>query len=163
MLSGCLVDDPPPYVAPQQTAPRLDYTEATPGLNQLLVASYPDLITFRVPFTSEDVGEQLYAVLMLDYDGVEGEQLTQKFLPPSTLADPSRRELSLDWKVQERIVPGCHLFTLRVTHVGSTGTSSEVFDKKDLAEAYWLANINVTAENANSPMDCPQASTGGTP
>jgi hypothetical protein len=163
MLSGCLVDDPPPYVAPQQTAPRLDYTEASPGLDQLLIASHPDLIRFEMPFTSEDAGEQLYAVLWLDYDGVEGEQLNSGFFPPSTLADTSRRVLSLPWKVQERIVPGCHRFTLRVTHVGNTGTSTKVFDKKDLAEAYWFANINVTAENANSLVNCPQASTGGTP
>lgn len=163
MLPGCLVDDPPPYVAPQQTAPRLDYTEASPGLDQLLVASYPDLITFDMPFTSEDAGEQLYAVLLLDYDGVEGEQLNSGFFPPSTLADTTRRALSLTWKVQERIVPGCHRFTLRVTHVGNTGTSTNVFDKEDLAEAYWLANLNVTAENANSLVNCPQASTRRTP
>jgi hypothetical protein len=163
MLPGCLVDDPPPYVAPQETAPRLDYTEALPGLDQLLVASYPDLITFEMPFTSEDAGEQLYAVLWLDYDGVEGEQLNSRFFPPSTLADTSRRVLSLTWKVQERIVPGCHRFTLRVSHVGNTGTSPDVFDKNDLAEAYWLANLNVTAENANSLVNCPQASTRRTP
>ena len=163
MLSGCLVDDPPPYVAPQQTAPRFDYAEASPGLDQLLVASFPDQITFEMPFTSEDAGEQVYAVLLLDYDGVEGETLDFGFSPPSTLADTSRRVLSLTWKVQERIVPGCHRFTLRVTHVGNTGTSTNVFDKKDLAEAYWWANINVTAENANLLMNCPQASTRRTP
>ena len=163
MLSGCLVDDPPPYVAPQQTAPRLDYTEASPGLDQVIVRSFPELITFEMPFTSEDAGEQLYAVLLLDYNGREGEQLDSRFFPPSTLADTSRRVLSLTWKVQERIVAGCHRFTLRVTHVGNTGTSTDVFDKNDLAEAYWFANINVTAENANSLVNCPQASTGGTP
>ena len=161
MLSGCLVDDPPPYPTAQQTPPRLDYTKASPGLDQVLVRSYPDLITFEMPVTSEDAGDELTAVLLLDYDGQGGEQLNSGHLPPSTLADTNKRVFSLPWLVPKRIDPGCHRITLRVTHLGNTGgTSNDVLDTKDLAEAYWFANINVTPENAGSLVDCPKASTG---
>jgi hypothetical protein len=163
MLSGCLVDDPPPFIAPQQTPPRLDYTKASPGLDQILVASYPDLITFEVPVTSEDAGDELSAALFLDFDGVDGLPISPGgHLPPSTLADTSPRVLRLKWKVLKLIEPGCHRITLRVTHVGNIGvTNADVLDKADLAEAYWFANINVTPDNVGSLVNCPQASTGG--
>jgi hypothetical protein len=162
MLSGCLVDDPPPFIAPQKTPPRLDYTQASPGLDQVIVTSYPDLIKFEMPVTSEDAGEPLSAALVLDFDGLDGVPLNSGgYLPASTLADTSERVFSLPWKVSRQIEPGCHRITLRVTHVGNTGsTTVDVVDKSDLAEAYWFANINVTPENAGSLVNCPQASTG---
>ena len=161
MLSGCLVDDPPPYPTAQQTPPRLDYAKASPGLDQVLVTSFPDLVTFEMPVTSEDAGDELAAVLLLDYDGQGGEQLNSGHLPASTLADTNKRVFSLPWLVPKRIDAGCHRITLRVTHLGNTGaTANDVLDKKDLAEAYWFANVNVTPENAGSLVDCPKASSG---
>lgn len=161
MLSGCLVDDPPPFTPPQQTPPRLDYRKALPGLDQVIVRSFPELITFEVPVTSEDAGEALTAALLLDFDGVDGQPLTPgSFLPASTLADTNRRVLSLPWRVSNQIEPGCHRITLRVTHVGNTRTTIfDLIDQNDVAEAYWFANINVTPENAGSLMNCPGAST----
>jgi len=51
MLSGCLVDDPPPFSAPRQTAPRLDTTKATPGLDQVIVKNTGELIPFSIQVT----------------------------------------------------------------------------------------------------------------
>ena len=160
MLSGCLVDDPPPLTPPQKTPPRLDYRKALPGLDQVFVTSFPDVNTFEIPVTSEDDGETLTAALLLDFDGLDGQPLTPgSFLPPSTLADTSRR-VSLPWRVSNQIEPGCHRITLRVTHVGNTRTTIfDVIDQNDVAEAYWHANINVTPENAGSLVKCPRAST----
>lgn len=161
MLSGCLVDDPPPYPTAQQTPPRLDYTKASPGLDQVLVASFPDVVTFEMPVTSEDAGDGLSAVLLVDYDGQVGDQVSSGHLPPSTLADTSRRVFSLPWVVPRTLDPGCHRITLRVTHTGNTGrTYNDVLDTRDLAEAYWFANVNVTPENAGSLLDCPKPSSG---
>jgi hypothetical protein len=161
MLSGCLVDDPPPFTPPQKTPPRLDYRKAFPGLDQVFVTSFPDVHTFEMPVTSEDNGEALTGALLLDFDGLDGQPLTPgSFLPPSTLADTSRRVLSLPWRVSNQIEPGCHRITLRVTHVGNTRTTIfDVIDQNDVAEAYWHANINVTPENASSLVKCPGAST----
>jgi len=161
MLSGCLVDDPPPFVAPRQTAPRLDYTKAFPGLDQVIVKNSGDLIKFEIPVSSEDAGDELFAILLFDYagEGTGADPLNNGRLPASTLDDPNPRVFSLPWTVRKGIDPGCHRITLRVTHFKNT-VSAEVIDKKDLAEAYWFANINVSPENANSLVNCPQASTG---
>ena len=103
MLSGCLVDDPPPYAAPQKTRPRLEYAKALPSLKQVIVANYGDLLKFEVPVTSEDVGQELYVLLFLD--DVGGLLVTPPGrLPASTLDDPNERKVSLSWKVQSKDV-----------------------------------------------------------
>jgi hypothetical protein len=159
MLSGCLVDDPPPYVAPRRTAPRLDTTNALPPLNQIIVKNSGELIEFKMPVTSEDAGEPLVGILLFDYggDGTIQDLLNSGPLPASTLDDPNPRVFSLPWTVRKGVEPGCHSITLRVTHFSNLipNRSPEVLDKKDKDEAYWFANINVSPENANSLVDCP--------
>lgn len=163
MLSGCLVDDPPPFVAPQQTRPRLDHTRAEPGLDQIIVRNTGELIEFKMPVTSEDAGEPLYATLLFDYggDGSVPDFLYSVPMPASTL-DDDNRVFKLPWTVRKGVAPGCHRFTLRVTHLDNINPDhpEQPIDKTDLAEAFWFANINVTPENANSLVDCPQASAG---
>lgn len=163
MLSGCLVDDPPPYAAPQKTRPRLEYSKALPSLKQVIVANSGDLLKFEIPVTSEDIGQELYALLFLD--DVGNLQLNSGRLPASTLDDPNERKLSLLWTVRGPgvVQPGCHRIVLRVTHFSNIipGTDNELFDKEDLDEAYWFANVNVSPEDANSLVNCPQASVGG--
>jgi hypothetical protein len=161
MLSGCLVDDPPPYAAPKKTRPRLEYAKALPSLKQVIVANSGDLVKFEVPVTSEDVGQELYALLFLD----EVLATLPGRLPASTLDDPNERKVSLTWGVpsKDAVKPGCHRMVLRVTHFSNIipGKSNELFDKDDLDEVYWFANLNVTPENANSLVSCPQAGVGG--
>lgn len=159
MLSGCIVDDPPPYVAPQKTRPRLEYTRASPGLDQVIVVNTGDRVKFEIPVTSEDAGEELYALLFLDDE--QNGPINNGRMPASTLDDPNERKFSLLWTVR-RVDAGCHRIVLRVTHFSNIvpNTDNELFDKKDLDEAYWFANVNVNPENANSLVDCPQASVG---
>jgi hypothetical protein len=164
MLPACLVDDPPPFIEPRQTPPRLDYPNALPGLDQVIVKNEGELIEFRMPVTSEDAGQALWATLLFDYrgDGTPPEQIRETLLPASTLDDPNR-VLSLPWKVRPGIPAGCHRITLRVTHFANLAPDRfpEVLDKNDLAEAFWFANINVSPESANQLVDCPQASSRG--
>jgi hypothetical protein len=162
MLSGCLVDDPPPYVAPRQTPPRLDYSSAFPGMDQVIVSKSNELIDFNMPVTSEDAGDDLSAILLLDYrgDGTGFDPLNFATLRASTLDDKDR-VIKLPWTVRSPLAAGCHRITLRVTHSLNVGErSDQVIDKADLAEAYWFANINVDPEDANSLVNCPQASIG---
>ena len=165
MLSGCLIDDPPPYAAPTQTPPRLDLTKAYPPLDQVLVTNSGDLVHFTVPVTSEDAGQELTAILLLDYggDGTYPDFLTSAPLAASTLDDPEDRVFTLPWLVRKPLTPGCHRLTLRVTHYANIDQAkpAEVVNKKDLAEAYWFANINVNPQTANALVDCPRASGGG--
>ena len=164
MLSGCLVDDPPPFITPQKTAPRLDYSKARPGLNQLIIRSSGDFLEFNVPVKSEDAGDPLVGNLLLDYTGKGSGGIPLGFagVSASTLDDPNERLLKTTWKVfpKTAISAGCHLLTLRVTHFSNLveGQSDQLIDDADLAEAYWLANINVTPEAAGTLVDCPTGS-----
>jgi hypothetical protein len=164
MLSGCLVDDPPPFIAPQKTAPRLDYSKALPGLDQIIIKNSGELIPFSIPVASEDAGDPLVAQLLFDYagDGSNPDFLRPANLPASTLDDQKERVLKLPWKVRDGVARGCHRFTLRVTHQSNVkpGEPELAIDKADQAEAFWFANINVAPDDAGSLVDCPTASTG---
>jgi hypothetical protein len=166
MLPACLVDDPPPLIAPHQTEPRLNYTTALPVLDQVIVANSGETINFTVEIKSEDAGQPLTGILLLDYSGdgsIPDFLWGVPFVPPSTLDDPEPRSLKLPWTVRDPLAPGCHRITLRVTHVNNINPDHpvEAIDKKDLAEAFWFANINVSPESANQLVDCPQASNRG--
>lgn len=159
MLSGCLVDDPPPFTPPRKTAPRLDVRQALPGMDRVIVTRAGELIPFSIPVTSEDAGDPLTAHLLLDYagDGSIPDFLRPASLPPSTLDNPEPRILKLPWKVRDGVLPGCHLFTLRVTHASNVKEDAPelAIDKADQAEAFWFATINVDPEDAGSLLDCP--------
>jgi hypothetical protein len=164
MLPGCLVDDPPPLVSPRKTPPRLDYGQATPGIDQIIVKNSGELIDFSMPVTSEDTGDPLVANLLFDYggDGSVPDFLRPATLPASTLDDTNPRVFKMPWTVRKGITPGCHRFTLRVTHLSNVKPAFPelVVDKADQVEAFWFANINVDPEDAGSLVDCPLASSG---
>jgi hypothetical protein len=160
MLPACLVEDPPPFTEPKQTPPRLDYAGATPLLDEIIVANNNDFIKFTIPVTSEDAGEGLTALLFLDYaTGPQSEFIAISNLPPSTLDDPNERVFSFTWKVK-RLTAGCHRFIVRAGHTTTMMDPNNVVNTADLAEAYWWANIDVAAQDANQLTDCPIASRG---
>lgn len=164
MSSGCLVEDPPPFVAPQKTAPRLDYSKATPGLDQVIVRNSGESLEFRVPVKSEDAGDGLVGNLLLDYAG-EGTAITPlgfATVSASTLDDRDERVLKTTITILPKTSPGCHRITLRVTHFSNLapGNPYQLIDKSDLAEAFWFANINVSPETAGMLVDCPMGSSG---
>lgn len=163
MLSGCLVDDPPPFITPQKTEPRLLYSKATPGLDQVIVRNSGDKIDFHVPVKSEDAGDPLVGNFFLDYLGDARPPVGLAIVSASTLDDPDERAL----KTRVNIFPGfssagCHRITLRVTHLSNLveGDSYQLIDKTDLAEAFWFANIDVAPEAAGMLVDCPMGSSG---
>jgi hypothetical protein len=164
-MTACLVDDPPPYTAPSQTPPRLDYHDALPLLDQVIIAKTGDTLNFSIPVASEDAGDVIQAFLLLDYSGGRATPLDADNLPPSTL-DNTKRKLSLSWTVgiqgTAAPAPGCHRLTLRVTHRQNIklDTFPDVVDSADLAEAYWWVNVDSDPTLGNTLVDCPLASRG---
>jgi hypothetical protein len=156
MLSGCLIDDPPPYPEPKQTPPRLDYATAIPALNQIIIAKRGDPLSFKVFASSEDAGDGLNAFLLLDYNGSAIDLLGDDFLLPSTLDDTSRF-FEIPWEVRSNI-PGCHRITLRVAHTRNLPDShTPVVNAADLAEAYWWLQVDPDPSDAGNLVDCPTA------
>ncbi|RYZ06243.1 MAG: hypothetical protein EOO73_16375 [Myxococcales bacterium] len=148
MLTGCLIDDPPPFAQPKRTPPRLEYHRARPPLDQVIVASTPDQLKFSIPVASEDAGEGLVSLLYVD------EQFTNfKALPPSTLDDPRERLVLFTYTVP-KLQGVCHKFKIRVGHASNLPDGdSAPLDSDDLAEAYWLAYLNLPSDQSGAP-DC---------
>ena len=161
MSSGCLIEDPPPYRQPLQTPPRLDLIGATPPIDQVIVARTGDPLEFKIPVVSEDAGDRLLGVLQLDMGSTdEDNNVSSSFARASTL-DDLERILTVPWTVKS-IDPGCHRFTLRVSHILNFTSIPNVADPKDVAEAYWWANLDPDPETAsNTLVNCPLASSGG--
>ncbi len=161
MLSGCIVEDPPALREATRTPPRLDNRGARPLLDQIIVARINDTIPFTIPVTSEDAGEGLTGVLLLDYlddSSVPTVIAPYSNLAPSTLDDESERVFKFDWVVTRLVDPGCHRITLLAGHASTMFDLKNIVDREDLDVAYWWANIDVTPENANRLQGCPDAS-----
>jgi hypothetical protein len=150
MLSACLVDDPPPYIQPKRTPPRLDYHQASPLLDQVIVAVTGDLLVFTIPVASEDAGEGLTVQFFLDSSLADYQTF-----PPSTLEDRSR-VARFSIMVGTGLKAGCHLFKLRVGHASTLPNGNgPSLDPTDLAEAYWWANLNLPSDQAGMLTNCP--------
>jgi len=163
-LPGCLVDDPPPFPESKQTPPRLDYHNALPLLDQIIVAHSGDDLPFSIPVASEDAGDGLSALLFMDYSGGRASPIVPgESIPPSTLDETNRMPVTLDWVVPKNVYsPGCHRLTLRVTHISNIDTNiyPGVRDPADLAEAYWWLNLDADPAPGKMLVDCPLASRG---
>lgn len=149
MLPSCLIDDPPPYVPPDRTPPRLDYHKASPRLDMLVTAAANDLLTFEIPVASEDEGEDLTAQFYLD------EQFLEYLpIPASTMNDQSRKA-TFSFTVLDALL-GCHRFKIRVAHAFNLpGGNVASKDPNDVAEAYWWVNIGLPPEQEGMLTTCP--------
>ncbi|HVY29275.1 MAG TPA: hypothetical protein VHB79_22100 [Polyangiaceae bacterium] len=152
-MSGCLVDDPPPYPEPKQTPPRLDTSTMQPPMGFILNVNTNEQVPFRVNVSSEDAGEPLNAFLLLDNKDPPDE-LFARPLPATTLDDTSRY-FNVDWTVR-RVSPGCHRLLLRVAHAGNLPDSAATpLNNADVAEVAWFVQVDADPSEANALTDCP--------
>ena len=87
------IDDPAPYTESKQSPPRLDYRDAEPLLDQIIVAQSGETLHFKIPVASEDAGDELSAQLFLDYSGGIAAPITPGASDrPSTLDDTTRSD-----------------------------------------------------------------------
>jgi hypothetical protein len=151
MLSGCLIDDPPPYSPPKQTAPRLVYQDAYPPLDKIKVAYEKQSLSFSIPVTSEDAGEGLTAQLTVG-DDPGG---TFKAIPPATLDDPPRL-IKFDYTVPSERWSGCFVVRIRVAHASNLPDGNGAsLDPNDLAVVYWKVLMNVPSNQVGVGIqDC---------
>jgi hypothetical protein len=164
MLSGCLVEDPPAFVKPTRTTPRVELRLAEPALDQIIIVDRGDPIAFRIPVVSEDAGVPLKGYLFRDTSLVP---IDGNSVPASTLDDTTRR-LELAYRPMQDLDPsrvadfGCHRFMARVSHLDNFNTAQldwgVPFNVADVAEVYWWVNVvNIAAgEDPSVLRNCPQ-------
>ncbi len=160
LVSSCIVADPPEYQSPARTRPSLDVYQASPPTYRVMLVNKNDLVKITVPLRSEDAGEGLRGVFLVDFNTGSSELLqnTQE-IAASTYAD-TLRTVTLDWTVPSLPRSGCHLLTLIVAHHSSfKANPSSVLDPKaadgDAAIINWWMNVDVDPSKASTLENCP--------
>lgn len=158
--SGCIVADPPEYQDPVRTRPVLDVYQASPTTSLVLVVNTNDVVKISVPLRSEDAGEQLTGVFLVDYNaGSSGLLQNVQKIAPSTYTN-DQRAVTLDWTVPMLARKGCHLLSLIVAHESSfKANPSYVLNadaaNRDAAIINWWMNVDVDASQASTLESCP--------
>lgn len=121
VTSACLVTSVDSFPDPPSTPPFLSGARATPDLNQIVLVPNPqtaDPITFSAYVRSEDAGAELQALLVADWPSLSG---TIDYTTLSAGSFDQERKIEFTWNprsptVGSPISPGCHAFTLIVSH-----------------------------------------------
>lgn len=113
-LTGCFA--PPPELSqPEQTSPFIITAQATPPLAMVHKLPADGVFQFSVPFISEDVGEELRAVLYQDLSPGDSDPVV--VYRASIAAGTSMDEREVGSGVPLAPIPlGCHSLTLMITH-----------------------------------------------
>jgi hypothetical protein len=157
--SGCLVSDPPTYHTSTQTTPELDAVLAAPSPRNIIDLTSGDSETFNVPVRSEDAGDDLWAMLHLNYLNDPQSFQVGEVLPASSFEDVGRT-VNLVWLVPARPA-GCYRVTLIVTHASNIVDpfTRELRSSDGTAMIDWWANLNGSQATLD---DCPRIQDPGT-
>ncbi len=120
--SACIVTGSPDFSPPEKTRPQLiAVTPTTEFIRPAFVDGAFQPTTLQAELLSEDGGDNLQPVLLIDY-GFDGpgdvpwrHAAPVDVIAPGTLSE-GPRPLSISWTPPSFIQPGCHTLTLLVTH-----------------------------------------------
>jgi hypothetical protein len=118
MTGGCLIAPPDRLDEPDQIPPSVFMDQVTPSLlKPVLTYSNPMLNpSFSAPFVSEDLGEDVWGRLYLNYN-TEAIVIGRADLTASNSGEP--RTMTIEWT---RFLPqpaGCHSVTMAISHEGN--------------------------------------------
>ena len=154
--SSCLLGDPPAYESEAQTTPVLLPAQAEPPLGTIITAEVGDTIEFRVPFRSQDAGEQLAAVLYREFQQDEQREalVGTRVAAGSNLFTDETRSANLSYTFTS-LDEGCSSYTLLVTHQSNLFLSEvNPGTEEKLAFITWWANINDGPPPSNLVSEC---------
>ncbi len=166
--TSCLVTSEPDFSPRERTRPEIITTglkSPSPNPAELVrfwkeSTSEFDPKQFTVWVISEDVGEDLRSVLLIDY-GYEGGVSNGPYrayepgpsIPAASASDGPRR-VEIGWEPGSHD-DGCHTITLLVTHrfTNTHGTYWCPADPGDAATLTWVASV---CKDSSVGEDCPQ-------
>lgn len=150
LTESCLLPEPPSYREPERTPPFL--WGPIPATIEVQSVNSGDPFNISVNLRSEDAGEDLVALLFLNYL-VEGQQSGGFSWTPvkaGTLSEERHIEIS-SWQVPERQTPGtCEQLSLIVSHLSNYGSGGLPMDDSDVAILTWWLDINGTEQTLAS-------------
>lgn len=147
MSAGCLAPGPPDFEQPAQLGPFFLLAEAVPPTSEISDIRPDERFTFKVPFRSEDAGEQLFGARHRNL-GREDEEdlgLTNPF-EPSSLDDTRERTFEFTWTPKPGL-RGCHSITLFLTHrTNMNFAAQKPFDEERAASVSWWNRVGDPGE-----------------
>jgi hypothetical protein len=148
--TGCLIAEAPEYGAPRRTTPMIDHLSATPP-PRFIVEVKPESpkFTFQITVRSEDAGEDLLAVPVLNYEHPERQEVLFPFEVAARAADQPKT-VNVDIPLAELLPLGCHTVTLLVMHTSSfqysTGLPIKEVSDGDVASITWWVRAETPAD-----------------
>jgi hypothetical protein len=152
--TGCLIAEAPSYGAPRRTVPVIGDVNPLPSL--FLNVRTGERLPFTMNVRSEDAGESLVAVWVVDYEHPREVRLgPTKEVPP--LAADQPKLLGCDFIPNALVTKGCHSLTLLVMHKSSydifaLGPTDRGLED-DVAAITWF--VNVENDGSDTPVSCP--------
>lgn len=136
--SGCLISAPTELEEEERIPPAVFMDQVTPSLlRPVLTYSDPMLNQpFSVPFVSEDLGEEVWGILYLDYNSPERTRIGDGDLPASDWSDRNRT-MNIEWTGPLNRPAGCHSVTMVLTHKDNFGSNSLPIDRDKTAFVTW--------------------------
>lgn len=147
--ASCIITSTPDFEPPEQTPPFLVSENASPDLRRIvLIQPDQDEVPFSAFVRSEDDGQQVKVRLLIDYGLKSGESpfpkaLNGKPVDASTMSDRSRVASAKWTRGGDELTPGCHSFTLMVSHAFDDFTDCPV-DLSDSDSLTWNAYVCAT-------------------
>jgi hypothetical protein len=168
LMSSCLITSTPDFGSVEQTPPFLLDASATPSSRDFLVIPADKVFQeFSAEVRSEDAGEPVEVVLYIDYGVENGAGLPYRRaivnnanVDAGSFDDAVPRIASSKWYPGiDPVVPGCHSFTLMVSHSFDNQTRCPS-DVSDSSQITWQAVVCATADDCSfDPQACPKALT----
>lgn len=168
--ASCLVTSAPQFEPPAQTAPFLVKSTADPDPRAILVwDSTTQTQTFSAQVVSEDAGEDVHVVLLVDYGKYDelskrpyqNSVVQNQVVPASTHDDPTRRiaKATLYFNTTN-ITPGCHTVTMMVSHAFAPqlGCPEKLSDSDQIT---WTAVMCDGTDCTIDPAECPEIGAEG--
>jgi len=162
LAAGCIVADPPDSSDPEKTPPLLLLGQADPPVYQVKGLSTKDgspPLQINVPVRSEDAGDQLLALLFVNWNmGLEDSAVAKVLVGPSTFDDTDRM-ISAVWDYTEIPTRGCTQLAMLVTHYTNYDwIHSAYINPSDVAIATWFFNVDDEPLGTNPLSGCPSPS-----
>lgn len=165
-MTSCLITSTPDFNSVEQTPPFLVASSAEPSSRELLVFTPSTVsVEFSAEVRSEDAGEPVEVVLYIDY-GVENAAgqpyrhaiVTNANVNAGTLGDTTPRMARSKWFLENpKVEPGCHSFTLIVSHQFDSETRCPS-DPSDSSQITWQGVVCASADDCSfDPLTCPKA------
>lgn len=129
MMTSCLITEIPEFPEPERTPPFLVDSTASPALEpiHLIRPGLTDTsFTISAQVRSEGTNDDVFGYLLIDYGKANVNLPYAKLTRADTIVKPkslvvAERTMTATWSAnQDAIEPGCHTFTLMVSHAFRT-------------------------------------------